>query len=156
MQRWIRTLTIVGTAMLILSGCSKQTSESASAPPDSGTALQPVAPRASNAEPSEPKSAHDAPTLPEYPEDFPEDVPLPVYAQFQVKNRVQVAAGDSRGVQLEIIGEAAPQSVAAFYEAEFRKRGLKVSTTAQRSEEGEELLVLGLSASVTAGVAVTK
>ncbi|MFN7018927.1 MAG: hypothetical protein ACK4RG_06585 [Fimbriimonadales bacterium] len=152
MRRWIRTIEIIGVALLILSGCSNQASELASAPPDRGTALQPAAPPAPKAAPSEAEPAQDALANRELTQDFP----LPLYAQFQVKRRMQTTAGDFRGVQLEIVGDATPQAVAEFYEAEFTKRGLKISKMTQHSQEGEEHLVLGQSETITAGVAVTK
>ncbi len=160
MRNWKRRLSMtvaiaVSATLIALAGCAKQEPESAATPPpDSGTALQPAAPPlpAPQAEPSEPQHAQGAPATAKAPDDFP----LPIHAGFQVKKTMRTTAGDFKGMQVEIVGNAPPQTVAEFYEAEFNKRGLKVSKMSQQTEEGEESLVLGQSETVTAGVAVAK
>lgn len=87
---------------------------------------------------------------------LPSDFPLPVYEGFTVKNTIRTATSDAHGTQVEIIGDAAPEVVARFYEAEFRKRGLEVSKLTQKTETGDEVLVLGMSSTITAGIVATK
>ncbi len=156
MQNWRRTLVIaVGAALIVFAGCAKQEQESAATPPpDSGTALLPAEPPlpAPETEPSASQPAQGVPATAKAPDDFP----LPIHAGFQVKKTMRTTAGDFRGVQVEIIGDAPPGAVAEFYEAEFNQRGLKVSKMSQQTEGGEESLVLGQSETVTAGVAVAK
>ena len=54
------------------------------------------------------------------------------------------------------VGDASPQAVADFYEAEFNKRNLKVSKMNQKTAAGEEILILGQSETITAGVSVMR
>lgn len=140
---------------LALAGCAPQDQETTAAPPpDSGTALQSTQPPlpASQSEFAEKKSAQNATTETKLPKDFP----LPIYTGFQIKNTLRTQAGDFRGVQVEAVGDAPLNAIAEFYDAEFNKRGLKVSKMNQKTGAGEEMLMLGQSETVTAGIAATK
>jgi hypothetical protein len=61
----------------------------------------------------------------------------------QVKNTLRTQTGDFKGVQVELVGDASPQAVADFYEAEFTKRNLNVSKMNQKTATGEEILIWG-------------
>ncbi|OYT73438.1 MAG: hypothetical protein CFK49_06480 [Armatimonadetes bacterium JP3_11] len=136
---------------LMLAGCTKQAQETAAAPPpDNGTALQPAEPPLPP--PAEKESVQSTTKETKLPEDFP----LPLYTGFQIKNTLRTQAGDFRGTQVELVGNAPLNAIAEFYEAEFRKRQLKVSKMNQKTGSGEELLMLGQSETVTAGVAATQ
>jgi hypothetical protein len=136
-----------------LSGCASQQQE-ASPPPEGGSALQPTeppipAPQAEST-PPQPKESGDAAAA------VPEDFPLPIYTGMQVKNTLRTQTGDFKGVQVELVGDASPQAVADFYEAEFKKRNLNVSKMNQKTAAGEEILILGQSETITAGVSAMR
>lgn len=140
---------------LMLAGCAKQAQETAATPPpDSGTALQPTEPPlpAPQSASAEKDSTQNATTNTKPPADFP----LPLYTGFQIKNTLRTQAGDFQGTQVELVGNAPLNAIAEFYEAEFNKRQLKVSKMNQKTSTGEEMLMLGQSETVTAGVAATQ
>ncbi|MCX7992884.1 MAG: hypothetical protein N2651_04355 [Fimbriimonadales bacterium] len=147
---------ILCAVVLALTGCAKQEQESTAAapPPDSGTALQPTEPPLP-APKAEPKPAPES-QKPTETTQAPDDFPLPIYEGFTVKNTLRTQTGDFKGMQVEIAGNATPETVAQFYEAEFNKRGLKVSKMTQKTDAGDEVLVLGQSDKITAGIAAAK
>ena len=158
----MHTLRRLGYAALILaasvslyalSGCASQQQE-ASPPPEGGSALQPTepplpAPQAETPQPQPKESAAQATAA-------PDDFPLPIYTGMQVKNTLRTQTGDFKGVQVELVGDASPQAVVDFYEAEFTKRNLKVSKMNQKTATGEEILILGQSETITAGVSAMR
>lgn len=155
LKRRFGLLCVAALLSAVLAGCAKQEQETAATPPpDSGTALQPTQPPlpAPQSEPAEKKPAQNASTETKPPEGFP----LPIYAGFQVKNTLRTQTGDFRGMQVEIVGDAPLNAIAEFYEAEFNKRGLKVSKMTQKTGTGDETLVLGQSETITAGIAAMK
>lgn len=140
-------------SLYALSGCASQKQE-ATPPPEGGTALQPTeppipAPQAEPA-PAQTQPSETAATI------APEDFPLPIYAGLQVKGSLRTQTGDFKGIQVELVGDAAPQAIADFYEAEFKKRGLNVSKMNQKTAAGEEILILGQSETITAGIAASR
>jgi hypothetical protein len=140
--------------LYVFSGCASQQQE-ANPPPESGSALQPVEPAipAPQAEPApaQPKPTESAPT-----DAAPEGFPLPIYAGMRVNKTLRTQTGDFKGMQVELLGDASPQAVADFYEAEFKKRNLNVSKMNQKTAAGEEILILGQSDNITAGVATAR
>lgn len=154
LRRILLSVLSISVFAALLAGCARQEQESTAAapPPASGTASQPAQPPvpAPEAEPV-PNSRPPAETA-----KVPDDFPLPLYEGFTVTDTLRTQAGDFRGIQLEITGNATPEAVAQFYEAEFNKRGLKVSKMSQKTETGNEVLVLGQSDQITAGIAATR
>lgn len=146
-QRLVQWLMLLIVA-LVLAGCARQAQEPATAPPDSSTATQPAEPPSLQPQPA----PNQEPPKPAERAKAPDDFPLPLYDGFTVTNTIRTQAGGFKGMQVELVGDAAPETVAQFYEAEFNKRGLKVSTMNQQNEA----LVLGQSDTITAGVAASK
>ena len=140
-------------SLYALSGCESQQQEAAP-PPEGGSALQPteppLPPPQAESTPPQPKASGATATA------APDDFPLPIYAGMQVKNTLRTQTGDFKGMQVELLGDASPQAVADFYEAEFKKRALNVSKMDQKTTVGEEILILGQSDGVTAGIAVSR
>jgi hypothetical protein len=101
--------------------------------------------------PAQPKPTESAPT-----DAAPEGFPLPIYAGMRVNKTLRTQTGDFKGMQVELLGDASPQAVADFYEAEFKKRNLKVSKMNQKTAAGEEILILGQSDNITAGIAASR
>lgn len=152
---WSAAMIVVASVSIYaLSGCASQQQE-ANPPPESGSALQPVEPAipAPQAEstPAQPKPTESAPT-----DAAPEGFPLPIYAGMRVNKTLRTQTGDFKGMQVELLGDASPQAVADFYEAEFKKRNLNVSKMNQKTAAGEEILILGQSDNITAGVATAR
>lgn len=146
----------IGLLIITLTGCGNQPQESAAAPPpDSGTALQPTEPPipAPKAEPA-PTQDNQKPTE---SAKAPEGLPLPIYTGFKVVNTMRTQTGDFQGMQVEIVGDAPLQAISDFYEAEFKKLGLKdVRKLAQKTSAGDEALVLGKSDTIVAGISATR
>ena len=136
-----------------LSGCASQQQEAAP-PPEGGSALQPTEPPlpSPQANPTQPRPKESVAQATAAPDDFP----LPIYTGMQVKNTLRTQTGDFKGIQVELVGDASPQAVADFYEAEFNKRNLKVSKMNQKTATGEEILILGQSETITAGVSAVR
>jgi hypothetical protein len=145
----MHTLRRLGYAALILaasvslyalSGCASQQQEAAP-PPEGGSALQPTEPPLPppQAEPAQPQPEESAAQTTAVPEDFP----LPIYAGMRVNKTLRTQTGDFKGIQVELVGDASPQAVADFYEAEFKKRNLNVSKMNQKTAAGEEILISG-------------
>ncbi|MCS6919612.1 MAG: hypothetical protein NZM28_07565, partial [Fimbriimonadales bacterium] len=129
---------------MIFTGCGNQPQETAATPPpDSGPALQPTEPPIP-APKVEPTPAQDN-QKPTETAQAPEGMPLPIYTGFKLGKTMRTQTSDSQGMQAEIIGDAPLQAVSDFYEAEFKKRGLKVSKMTQKTSTGDEALVLGES-----------
>jgi hypothetical protein len=152
---WSAAMIVVASiGLYVFSGCASQQQE-ANPPPESGSALQPVEPAipAPQAEPTpaQPKPTESAPT-----DAAPEGFPLPIYAGMRVNKTLRTQTGDFKGMQVELLGDASPQAVADFYEAEFKKRNLNVSKMNQKTAAGEEILILGQSDNITAGVATAR
>ncbi len=124
-------------------------------PPESGSALQPVEP-AIPAPQADPVPAQPKPTESAATDAAPEGFPLPIYTGMRVNKTLRTQTGDFKGMQVELLGDASPQAVADFYEAEFKKRNLKVSKMNQKTAAGEEILILGQSDNITAGVATAR
>lgn len=141
-------------SLYALSGCAYQRQE-ANPPPESGTALQPTEPPIP-APQAEPAPAPTQPSESTATTTAPEDFPLPLYTGLQVKGSLRTQTGDFKGIQVELVGDAAPQAIADFYEAEFKKRGLNVSKMNQKTAAGEEILLLGQSETITAGFAASR
>ncbi len=152
--RSVALLIAASISLYALSGCASQNQEAATPPPND-TALKPAEP------PLPAPQAEPAPAQPQSDEATktaaaPEDFPLPIVAGMQVKGTLRTQTGDFKGMQVEITGDASPQAVADFYEAEFKKRNLNVSKMNQKTDAGEEILVLGQSERITAGVAANR
>jgi hypothetical protein len=152
---WSAALTAAASVSIYaLSGCASQQQE-ANPPPESGSALQPVEP-AIPAPQADPVPAQPKPTESAATDAAPEGFPLPIYAGMRVNKTLRTQTGDFKGMQVELLGDASPQAVADFYEAEFKKRNLKVSKMNQKTAAGEEILILGQSDNITAGVATAR
>lgn len=141
-------------SLYALSGCAPQRQE-ATPPPEDSSALQPTEPPLP-APQAEPAPAQTQPSDTTVTATAPEDFPLPIYAGLQVKGSLRTQTGDFKGTQVELIGDATPQAIAGFYEAEFKKRGLNVSKMNQKTAAGEEILLLGQSETITAGLAASR
>ena len=155
--RRFRSVALVAAAsvsLYALSGCASQQQEAAPAP-ESGSALQPVEP-AIPAPQADPVPAQPKPTESAATDAAPEGFPLPIYAGMRVNKTLRTQTGDFKGMQVELLGDASPQAVADFYEAEFKKRNLNVSKMNQKTAAGEEILILGQSDNITAGVATAR
>jgi hypothetical protein len=103
-------------------------------------------------EPAQPQPEESAAQTTAAPDGFP----LPIYAGMRVNKTLRTQTGDFKGIQVELIGDASPQAVADFYEAEFTKRNLKVSKMNQKTATGEEILILGQSETITAGISAVR
>jgi hypothetical protein len=155
--RRFRSVALVAAAsvsLYALSGCASQQQEAAPAP-ESGSALQPVepaipAPQAEHS-PTPPASSKTAET-----HAAPEDFPLPIYTGMRINKTLRTQTGDFKGIQVELLGDASLQAVADFYEAEFKKRALNVSKMDQKTAVGEEILILGQSDNITAGISASR
>jgi len=151
---WSAALILAASISLYaLSGCASQPQE-ATPPPEGGSALQPTEPPLPppQAEPTQPQPKESEAQATAVPDDFP----LPLYTGMQVKNTLRTQTGDFKGIQVELVGDASPQAVADFYEAEFKKRQLNVSKMNQKTATGEEILLLGQSETITAGVSTMR
>ena len=128
----MHTLRRLGYAVLILaasvslyalSGCASQQQE-ASPPSEGGSALQPteppLPPPQAESTPLQPKASGATATA------APDDFPLPIYAGMRVNKTLRTQTGDFKGVQVELVGDASPQAVADFYEAEMHGQLLPV------------------------------
>ena len=152
---WSAAMIVVASiGFYVFSGCASQQQE-ANPPPESGSALQPVEP-ALPAPQAEPAPAQPKPTESATTNAAPEGFPLPIYTGMRVNKTLRTQTGDFKGMQVELLGDASPQAVADFYEAEFKKRALNVSKMDQKTTVGEEILILGQSDGVTAGIAVSR
>lgn len=94
-------------SLYALSGCAYQRQE-ANPPPESGTALQPTEPPIP-APQAEPAPAPTQPSESTATATAPEDFPLPLYTGLQVKGSLRTQTGDFKGIQVELVGDAAPQ-----------------------------------------------
>ena len=124
--------------------------------PEGGSALQPTEP------PLPPPQAEPVPAQPTPTESAAtnaaalESFPLPIYTGMRVNKTLRTQTGDFKGIQVELLGDASPQAVADFYEAEFKKRALHVSKMDQKTAAGEEILILGQSETITAGISAMR
>lgn len=152
--RWLTVTSLIAIVVLVLTGCRQQEQEPAAAPSDARTAAQPAEPP-----PSAPKEAPAPPQNPPKPAEtanVPDDFPLPIYQGFTVKRSLRTQATDMDGIQIELIGKEAPETVVQFYESEFKKRKLEVFKRTEQTDTGSVTLMLGRSEKIAAGVAASK
>ncbi len=138
---------------LLFSACTSQQEGKAQQEKPSATAVS--SPSAPSAEPS--ASAESSTSASQKPTASPEEeFPLPVMEGLRVVSTLSTTRGDRSGKQLELTGKVNPAQIAAFYEAEFRKRGLSIRKTQDDAMHGGEILLLGTSETITAGLIVTR
>ncbi len=141
----MKKLLLLISIAVVMSACAPKQESVATA--EQGSAPQATAP----AQPNEaPTTTAESDT--EETQKLPEGFPLPVMSGLRVNSTIATSSGDFSGNQVELFGSVAPEKVAEFYESEFNKRGLKVSKTTMSTEKGQEVLVLGESEKVTAGI----
>ncbi len=133
--------------LLLFAGCTKQTEE-AGAPVAEAPAQQSPTPAPSQSPPTPPAEQTTRETA--------VDFPLPIMEGLKVESTLTTSAQGRRGKQLALTGNIPPSQVANFYEAEFRKRGLQIRKTQADSAHEADLLMLGESETVTAGLMVVR
>lgn len=154
------TMILLLVLSLLFSACSSKqegTSQgekpsSVSAPPSSAPSPEPAP------SPTQPAPSAESPSVPsqEQARSTPEDFPLPIMEGLKVVSTLSTRQADRSGKQLELTGKVEPVRIAEFYEAEFRKRGLSIRKSQGDSAHGGEILLLGTSETVTAGLIVTR
>lgn len=148
------SLALLTTVLVIaFAGCAKPNQESASAPSEN-RAAPPSTDSPTPAPEAEPAPASSGVPLPEFEKQIPKDFPVPIYDGFKVKDVMRMQILDKEIIQIDAVGNAAPESVAQFYEAEFKKRGMQITISTKQEAKGVVTLVIGSSneLSVTATV----
>lgn len=148
---FLRTVSGMVAFTLLLPACQHSSPPTATTSQESEPTSHTDATPPSSPESTDSKSPALQPSTTEVPADFP----LPIYAGLKVVGQMTTEHQGRKGIQIELTGDISSQEVADFYEQEFKKRGLEVRRGTAHAQSDGEVLLLGQSPTITAGLMIT-